>query len=251
MAKKMVKYNAAEVHITHSVVGLFLFLLIALSVWGIRRLHLLTGWAIYVSVGLLAALTVYIGILRKKQKAQGISFQNTIWSMDFWFYLSCAALASHAILMVSLPVEWWIYTTPIAWLLLGEMYVLYVTTYDQDKDFRWYGWLCAITGIAVLLNYQTYYNTMQNFITFRLLEQSVAFVIGWAGLAILAILAVYFFKKKGQAIWKYRSVLDIFALYWLVLQQGWMTGALASLLCGGLILLHFVCLRILRQIKVI
>ncbi len=246
----MVKYNAAEVHITHSVVGLFLFLLIALSIWGIRRLHLLTGWAIYVSVGLLAAVTVYVGILRKKQKVQGISFQNTIWSMDFWFYLSCAALATHAILMVSLPVEWWIYTTPIAWVLLGEMYVLYVTAWDQGKKFRYYGWFCAITGIGVLLNYQTYYNTMQNFISFRFVSQSLAFKIGWIGLVILSAALWYFGKKKGT-IWRFEGVTAIFALYWFVLQQGWLSGKAASLICGALILIHYICLRIMRHMKMI
>ncbi len=251
MAKKTVKYNSAEVHITRSVVGLFLFLLLAASVWGARKLHLLTGWAIFVIVGLLTVLTVFVGIQKSKQKKAGVSFENTVWAMDYWFYLSCAALASHAILLISLPVDWWIYTTPIAWLLLGEMYVLYVATWDQNKEFQYYGWLCAASGIGVLLNYQTYYNTMQNFVTFRFVQQSVAFTIGWCALGLLALAIWYYGKKKGYKIWKFEGVLLIFALYWLVLQQGWLNGKLTSLICGILIAIYFVLLRILRQIKII
>lgn len=251
MAKKTTKYNSAEVHITHSVVGLFLFALIALSVWGIRKLHLMTGWAIFVSVGLLVALTVVVGILKRRQRKAGVPFENTVWSMDFWFYICCAALISHGILLLSLPVDWWLYTTPIAWLWLGEMYLLYVTTQNQDAQFRYCGWLCAVSGIGAYLNFQTYYNKMQNFVSFRFVQQDLAFTIGWIGLMVLAVAIWYFGKKKGYGIWKFESVVAIFALYWLVLQQGWIHGGIASVICGAMIALYFVVLRILRQIKVI
>lgn len=251
MAKKPTKYNSAEVHITHSVVGLFLFALIALSVWGIRKLHLMTGWAIFVSVGLLAALTVAVGILKGRQRKAGVSFENTVWSMDFWFYVCCAALSSHGILLISLPVDWWIYTTPIAWLLLGEMYLLYVSTKNQDAPFRYFGWLCAASGIGVYLNFQTYYNKMQNFVSFRFIEQDLAFTIGWIGLIVLAVAIGYFGKKKGFRIWHFEGVVAIFALYWLVLQQGWISGGIASMICGVMIALDFTVFRILRQIKII
>ena len=94
MANKNQKYNALEVHITRSVAGLFLFALLLGSVWGIRKLHLLTGWAIYASVALLLGVTLTLALCLKRQRNAGIVPEHRVWGIDYWLYIAATALAA-------------------------------------------------------------------------------------------------------------------------------------------------------------
>lgn len=251
MEKRSVKYNAQEVRITRGVVGLFLFALIIFSVWGIRKLHLMTGVAIFISAPLLMALAVWCGITVRRKSTAGVDMGHKVWGADYWLYITVTAALAHGVLLISLPVDWWAYTAPIAYVLVGGLYVLYISGWDQGWNFRSFGIMSLAAGIGAYLMYQCYYNPKQNFISFRFMERAVAFNIGWIGLCLAAVIVWYICKKTKASFWKQESVLGGFALYWLALQMKWVSGKILTLIFAAVLLIWYILLRILRQNKVI
>lgn len=252
MAKnKTVKYNAQEVHITQSVVALFLYALMIFSVWGVRRLYRAVDFLVYVTAGVLLAAFVLTLLLWKKQQKAGALRGTQPWGMDFWCYLCASAASAHLLLALTRPVEFWTYTAPIVYVMLILHYLLYVTAVDQGADFLRFGFLCATAGLGMMGTFQTYYNTRQLTIPTRLLAHRDAYTVGWVVLAAAALLMLYFWKKKGISCWKNLSVVAIFAAYWGVLQLGWGSGYIVTLIFSGVLAGWYILLRVLRQIRVI
>ncbi|MBR5783439.1 MAG: hypothetical protein IKY33_04370 [Clostridia bacterium] len=245
------RYNASEVRLTHGVAGVVLFAVIGLSIWGIRKLHLMTGVAIFVSAPLLALAAAVLGVVYYRQKKSGADFAHQIWAVDYWFYVVLCAAIAHGMLLVSLPVDWWVYTAPMAYVLVAAMFVLYVSGWDQRGDFKCMGIVSLVAGLGAMLNYQTYYNPKQSFIVFRVVSQQAAFTIGWIVLCAALFVVWYTGKKKKFSVWKSLGVLLISTLFWAVLQFCPDYGRVITYVYGGILVLFYALLRVLRQIKII
>ncbi len=245
-----VKYNAVEVRITRCVAALFLFGLIALSLWGVRRLYRYADFLIYISSALFAVAAVVTGILSHRQKKAGVALEQKVWGMDFWYYIALSGAIAHVLLAVTRPVEFWVYTAPMAYLLLVLHYLLYVAALDQGKSFGVFGFLCAAAGLGAMGMYQTYYNPKQLTISTRIFSHADAYTVGWIVLAAAAVLIVYIARRQKASFWKQLSVAVLFAAYWGALQLG-LGGQITTWIFAGVLAVWFVLLRVLRQIKVI
>ncbi len=249
--KRVAKYNAAEVRITRGVAGLFLYALMALSLWGVRRLYRTADFLIYITAGAFLLLTVLAVILMKRQKKAGVELAHKVWGMDYWLYLSASAAAAHLLLALSRPVEFWAYTAPMAYVLLAVLYILYLTAMDQGGDFVFFGFLTAGAGMGAMAMYQTYYNPKQLTISTRILSYQDACTTGWVVIGAALLLLLYFSYKKTRLCWKQMGSVAIFALYWMALQLKWGEGEILTWIAAGVLAFWYVILRILRQIKVV
>ncbi|MBQ6947418.1 MAG: hypothetical protein IJN42_05165 [Clostridia bacterium] len=249
--KRSIKYNAAEVQISRSVVALFIYLALMASVWGVRRLYRAADFLVYITAGvLLAAFGVTLFLWKKQQKA-GVLPGSQPWGMDFWCYLCASAATAHLLLVLTKPVEFWKYTAPIIYVMLILHYLLYVTAIDRGKNFLCFGFLAATAGLGMMGMYQTYYNSVQNTISTHIISHQDAYTVGWVVMAAATVAILLISKKKKVSFWKQLSVVGIFAAYWGVLQLGWGTGYVVTLIFGGILAVWYVLLRVLQQIKVI
>ena len=251
MKKSTVKYNAMEVRVTRCVAGLFIFVALMATIWGVRRLYKMADFLVYITAAVAIASAVITGILLKKQKKAGIDLARSVWGMDYWFYIALSGALAHTLLALTRPVEFWTYTAPIIYTMLGLHYLLYVTALDQGKSFCTFGFLSAAAGLGMMGMYQTYYNPKQLTISTRILSHADAYTAGWIVVAVAAVVILYSGHKSKTSVWKNLSVVGIFAAYWGTLQLGIGTGYIISLIFGGLLFLWFAVLRVLKQIKVI
>ena len=251
MNKKTIKYNASEVHITRSVVALFIYMAMLASVWLVRRMHRDMSSLLYVFAGLFLVLTAVTAVVAHLQKKGGADLSTRVWGMDYWLYLSVSGLSAHALLVISHTMDLWTYMVPMVYVMLILHYVLYVSAIDQGRNFCWFGFLSAAAGLGMMGNYQTYYNTAQQIISTQFFPQKTAFTVGWVIIGLAAAVIAYFGWRKKISCWKQLGTVAIFAAYWGVLQMKWGTGFLVTLIGAGVLALWYITLRILRQIKVI
>ncbi len=252
------KYNAKEVRITRCVFALFLFLAMAVSVNGVRRLHLFITrsfsfqWTIFVTTALLWVIAAVLTFrMRRFKKADGV-FGHKIWGIDYVVFLLCSLAASHTVLVIFPSPDIWRYAVPIAYTLLAILYVLYVLAWDMGQNFKSFGLMSAAAGIGIMLMYQSYYNSGQIFTPdFHFLEQAVAMKIGAGVLAAVLVVLIYLRLKKNISVWKQVGVTLIFSLYWILLWAKVWNGFWLSVAAAGVVTAWFIVLRILKKIRVI
>ena len=99
------KYNAREVRITRCVFALFLFLAMAVSVNGVRRLHLVLSrnfdfhWTIFITTALLWLVSAFLFFMMRRAAAKGKVFGHKIWGIDYVLFLLSSLAASHTVLV--------------------------------------------------------------------------------------------------------------------------------------------------------
>lgn len=254
LSRQKIKYNATEVRITRCVFSLFFFAALAGLVFLQFRLLRLQPYCVLSTAAVLTALAVWFGCRTRNEKKAGADFDHTIWSARFIFFWSCVAAATMLWLCATLPIDYWGYSIPVAYLLLGMVYILYVAAWDQNPSFRFFAVVAAVAAFFGILTYQTYYNRMQNLISTRILSQPTAFTVGWITLTAAAVLLLWFrYRGKTFAIgvWKSFGVILLFAAYWILLYLKVGTGFLLTVLLGAALFVWFIVLRILRGIGII
>jgi hypothetical protein len=252
------KYNAQEVRITRCVFALFLFVIMAVSVNAVRRLHLFVSrsfgfqWTVFITTALLWALSIFLIFKMKSAKTKGITFGHKIWGIDYVVFLLSSLSAAHTILVIFPSPDVWRYAVPIAYTLLGILYALYVLAWDMGESFKSFGLMSGAAGIGIMLTYQSYYNSGQIFTPdFHLLTQEIAMKVGAGVLAVVLLVLLYLRIKKNKSVWKQIGVVLIFALYWILLWAKVWSGFWLSVVAASVEFVWFILLRILKKIRVI
>lgn len=259
MSHNRAKYNASEVYITRASLGLFAFLLMAAAVWGVShfriRISKFLEWKIgfiaFVLVCLLATVAFIVSAV--KQKKNGADFNHTVFGLNYIAFLCAGWTAPQLFLLCTMPTDYWVYTVPMAYMLIGMIYVLYISAWRRGGDFLLFGVLNMLGIFGAVAMYQNYYNVKQNFIPSRLLSSQTVFVLGWVILAVVTVLlAVLYFKKKTvQYIWKDLVSLGVLAVYWLVLQNAWLTGFICTVGVAAALSVWYVLMCIFKAFKIV
>lgn len=251
MAKTNTKYNTAEVHITRSVAGLFLFAALAVSVWVVRHFYREMPYLYIIAAALFALGTVASIFFAWREKKAGTELK--IFGADYWSYIAVAGLIVHACMALALSENLRSVIQPVMYVILIAMYVIYITSWNLEKGFKIFSCLCGAACVLPMLHYQCFYD-QRIFVGTNpvpMISADTRATVGWVLLAVAAVVFLWLKYKKGVSCWKQLGVLGILALYWLLLFvmadiSFWLTLGVCIVMA-----IYFVLLRVLKQIRVI
>lgn len=247
------KYNASEVRITRASVGLFFFMAAAASVWAVSRLRLVISPFMPLIAGVLLAAAAVLGVLTYRAHKKGADFTHRVFAINYIFFLSAVLAGTQLFMLCTMPVDYWAYSVPEAYVLLAICYILYIAAFPNGKDFLLFGGVCALVGFGGMLTYQGYFNPKQNFITTGILKFDIVCKIGWGVLALIAIaLLVLRFKARDRfRVWKCVPVLGLSVLYWLALIFKWWSALYMTWIFAGLLLLWFILMCVFKRFGIV
>ena len=251
MAKTTTKYNATEVHITRSVAGLFIFAALMVSVWLVRHLYRNVPFLYIIAAVIAAAATAACIVLLHRQKKAGEGLK--IFGVDYWLYIAVAGLIVHGGMALALSENLRSVVQPVMYLILIVMYVIYITAWNLEKNFKNFACMCGVAGVLPMVHYQCFYD-QRVFVGTNPIPMIAAGTRATVGWVLLVAAALYFLwqrHKKGVSCWKQIGVLVILAIYWLLLF--WLQNHSYLLTLGVCLAMavYFVLLRIFKQIRVI
>jgi len=251
MAKTNTKYNATEVHITRSVAGLFLFAALAVSVWMVRHFYREVPYLYIIAAAIFTVGTAASVFLVLREKKAGAELK--IFGADYWTYIAVAGLIVHACMALALSENLRSVIQPVMYVILIAMYVIYITSWNLEKNFRMFACLCGAASVLPMLHYQCFYD-QRIFVgtnPIPMISANTRSTVGWVLLAVAAVAFLWLKYKKGISCWKQQGVLGILAIYWLLLFilqdiSFWLTLGVCLAVA-----VYFILLRILKQIRVI
>lgn len=256
------RYNKTEQRITRAIISLpiFIFFFFITRWFNHNKIPMARydAWIPMALSVLFIAASVFLYIWHRQRKKQNKA--DLICSPGFLLLPALTGTMIFSALWLTMPVDYWNYTVSVLYVAIIGIYLLYITAFAYDTDYKFFGTVALLFGICGYIVYMFHFGVTTEILLSRQPSKLLTFGIAYlltAGAAGLLLYSTFRPLRMGgktaisKGAWKSWVLIGINVLYLVALQTKLLYGKWLVIGFAIAMTIWYIFVLILRAFKLI